>query len=201
MGKMILRIDTSAAQKALRDCKRIAGRAKQLKPLADLAAKLIVKRTSLGRGVDGDKPEKLAALSTSYKAVRAGKVRFLTNKKTNQIFPSPSPPPSLSSLTSANKSNLTATRQMLNSIFGMAKTNTLIITVNDARGPDIFGDPSTITNSELIAIHEKGATISHPSGNTVTLPARPFFNLTKDQRNRLEREFRKILLRCLRQFV
>lgn len=202
MAKLRLRVDISSAEKALRECKRIAAKKSQLQPIADLAAELIVTRTALGKGADtdGGTPVKLAPLSESYKAVRGKKVRFLTNKKTKKIFAAPGKTVNLSSLTSPGKSNLTATRQMLDSIYGQASDGRIEVTVDDARGPDLLGNSSSVTNSELIAIHERGATISHPSGTTMKIPARPFFHLTKDQLDRLGREFRKVLEACLRQF-
>lgn len=58
------------------------------KKFARVARDMIVKRTRLGFGVDRatGNQKRLVPLSKAYKKVRAGKLQFFTNKKTNKIF-------------------------------------------------------------------------------------------------------------------
>ena len=89
-----------------------------MKAAGEFAVERIVKRTRLGRGVSsaGGTPEPLKPLSASYKDVRKGKLAFFTNEDGVRIPFKPDKQPNLAASTSAGKSNLTFTGQMLASI-------------------------------------------------------------------------------------
>lgn len=96
------RKDLSAFMGNLRGAIKDVVKAEALKPLADEAIRLIVKRTRLGYGVggDGDERTRLAALSSSWIAQRA---RYADAGL-------------LSDFTTVPRSNLTFTGQMLDSM-------------------------------------------------------------------------------------
>jgi hypothetical protein len=102
----------------------------------------------------------------------------------------------LSSKTSPNKSNLTATGRMLNSLKFKGLPNRIEISVPATNhGKDLFGNATDVTHAELTRIHAKGATIKHPSGTIIKLPKRRYFDLTNAEKNKLVRVIRQSILK------
>lgn len=105
---------------------RMKAAVKELKSPANMrkygmaAADIIRKRTRLGYGAsEGSERSALKPLSESYKAYRAGKIAFARSKVRGKswVYPyKPDQKPKLHPHTSANKSNLTFTGQMLDSL-------------------------------------------------------------------------------------
>lgn len=93
-------------------------RKETMNELGEFAVDRIVKRTRLGKGVseDGGDPQSLKALSKSYKDTRKGKIAFATSPSGHVYSYKPKRPPKLSPFTSAGKSNLTFTGQMLDAV-------------------------------------------------------------------------------------
>ena len=171
----------------------------------------VVKRTRLGIGVSEDgTSEKLKPLADITKKVRKGEARIFStstggklvwtdgsdekgisrkSKKTRkESFQAFFGKPRLSSTTRPNKSNLTATGQLLKSLTVVKiKTKNLLqfkIVVGDNRGRDMFGESSKIGNKELVTIQEK--------------LGRRFLGFTKPQRNEVRRDIRAILKKFLK---
>ena len=221
----------------LKKCIDEAFSPKFTKKLAKQTAGQVVRRTRLGYGVSQlGQQVKLYALSDSYKAVRRGKLRFYTNKSTQQIFTvgeSPKSRPSrsskrkkslfkrlkgaigkskprksskpeqrlknLSPFTSPGKSNLTATGGMLDSITGLGRKAKIIIEIPDKRhGPDLFGNPVDLSHADLARVHQKGATVRHPSGVVIRIPTRRFFDLSNAEKKGVIRRVRQFILKCTR---
>lgn len=120
-------------QRRMRAALTEISRSGQMKLIGQSAADIIRRRTRLGYGAEteGGERAKLKPLSDSYKAFRAGKVAFATGKhKGNSwIYPLvPAKKPKLHAHTTANRSNLTFTGQMLDSV-GVIKTSNGVATV------------------------------------------------------------------------
>ncbi len=105
----------------------------------------------------------------------------------------------LSSNTSPGKSNLTATGQMLDSITSTARKAKIIIEIPDnKRSPGLLGESTDLTNADLARIHKKGAKVKHPSGTSINIPERNFFELTNAEKNKIKRRVREIILQLTR---
>lgn len=92
-----------------------------MREFGEQAADMIRTRTRLGSGVEreGAPKQKLKALSETYKLQRKGKIAFFTRGRGQGRVVVPYEPesaPKLSEFTSAGKSNLTNSGQMLESI-------------------------------------------------------------------------------------
>ena len=133
----------------------------------------ITKRTQLGIGLDRPKSDKgirLPPLSSSYKSQR--------KKKDFK----------LSSTTTASKSNLTATGQLLKSLsLVKLKVSTgikWVIVVGDRRGRDARGKPSKIGNKQLVKYLEDQGRI--------------FLGFSRAQINEVQRELKEGLKKFLK---
>jgi len=130
----------------------------------------IKKRTRLGIGVDPKtgNSERLKPIQDRYKKVR---------KKS----------PRLSSQTTASRSNLTATGQMINSLTSvkikLQDGIKFVFTVGDKRGIGLDGKPSKIGNKKLVDYQEK--------------QGRKWLGFTKPQINQISREIRQIIIKFL----
>ncbi len=102
----------------------------EIEDVGEDAAALIKKRTRLGYGVSehGARKEKLKPLADSYKKQRRGEITF--RKKDGYTYPiKPREKPKLSSNTTAKRSNLTYSGEMLDDLHAKkTKTNTVEIT-------------------------------------------------------------------------
>lgn len=153
------------------------------------------------------KAEKAKA-AKARKAARATKtvfeldkfnVRLETPKRKKRKKVKPARAKRLSSKTSPGKSNLTATGGMLKSIKYIGLQNRIVLEIpSKAHGPDLFGNKKDITHSELARIHQKGATIKHPSGARMKIPKRRFFDLTTAEKNKILRAVRQSVLKKYR---
>jgi hypothetical protein len=150
-----------------------------MQELGDEMAERIRKRTRLGKGVSerGGAPKPLAPLSQSYKDFRKGKVAFAQSPY-GHVYPyKPDRKPNLSSQTSANKSNLTFTGQMLDSIKTIsAKVGSAIVSVSGRRKDGM----SNKEVAEFVSV------------------ARPFLNLSKPELNALQKLIRQRIDRILK---
>lgn len=137
-----------------------------LSSLAEKIANQIRKRTRLGFGVKerGGKQEKLAPLADSTK-----KGRQYAKKKGE-----------LNSQTTPNRSNLTRTGELLDSIVGTFKDGVIKIWFNEKRA---------------------SGKISNPEVASVVSKARPFFELTKPELAMVEYEVRQAIEKELRQLT
>jgi hypothetical protein len=131
----------------------------EMKRLATKILEQIRKRTRLGFGVTttGAK-RKLEKLSTSYKDARRGKVRFFKNKNGKLIAAKGksdfTKPKRLASSTKPSKSNLTATGLMLDSLTRVVRSKRIIISIENARGSDLYGNSSNVTTNEKAKFQE-----------------------------------------------
>ncbi|RTL05197.1 hypothetical protein EKK58_08595 [Candidatus Dependentiae bacterium] len=138
---------------------------KTLTPIAQKAAEIIKRRTRLGQGVaaSGEKKKALAPLADSTKLSRKKK------QKRGE----------LSDLTTPNRSNLTETGEMLESLEGRAINKLIEVSVKGDR------------NKKLAAFHTLGR--SSPT----FMPKRPFLNLAMEDIKQLtavlQDEFTNIL--------
>lgn len=117
------------------------------KELAMLIKELIIIRTRFeGKGTNGP----LKELSDSYISQRRGELTFYTNEAGKKIPYTPSKKPKLHKDTSPEKSNLTATGQMLDALVAKSTANKAIVAVNDKkRKKELYGNKSTLTNNEV----------------------------------------------------
>jgi len=126
-------------------------------------------RTRVGKGVDNGKLKKLKPLSTSYIKLR-------------ELYES-----NLSSLTKPNKSGLTATGQMLDSIrfkiSGLIRKK-IIIFFDNKRSGELSGAKSRLTNSQVA---------KHVQDN-----GRPFFEFADTEVKRFTRRLRKKITDTIR---
>lgn len=138
--------------------------------LAKEMADTVRVRAQLGGSVSeqnkGKKPFK--KLSESYKLQRAGKLAFFTNAN-GQVIPitNPKRKPKLSDLTTPNKSNITRTGQLIESITGKASSGGFEIELAGKR------TDSPLTNDEV--------------GKFVKEQGRPFLNLSNVELKKLTR--------------
>jgi len=156
---------------------------RELKPVAEELADDIRVRTRLGKGVERyNGPEiPLKGLSPSYKQQRAGKIGFAKNKQGKTYPYKPGKKgrrhPSLSDKTTPNKSNLTFTGQMLDSLSGKSpKKGTLEVYFDSKR-------TGRLTNSDVARFAEE-----NPG-------QRKFFNLSSKQVKRFEDEMTSLITR------
>jgi len=136
---------------------------------ADVLKERIVKRTRLGVGIDErGNSTRLKALTKNYKKTRKGSI-------------------GLSSSTTAAKSNLTATGQLLKSLTAvkikLEDGVKFVITVGDNRGRNLQGGPSKVGNKKIVEYQEK--------------QGRKFLGFTKPQLNQISREIRQIIIKFL----
>jgi hypothetical protein len=137
--------------------------------IGEIAADMIRTRTRLGYGVDADgKPrKKLKKLSDSYKKFRSGKLAFFTDGSgVVHPYEPKTPKVHLSEYTTANKSNLTLSGDMLDSV-----------TVKEVGKNKVFVGPTGKRNEQV--------------AEWVTEQGRPFNNLSNIEVKRLEEIFRK----------
>lgn len=109
------------AQDQVDQLKRTAFDQKFKFELGEQAREILYLRTKSGIGVDNDESEdpkekKLDPLSKSYKAFRAGLVAFFTNQNGDVVPYKPKSAPILGPHGSPNRSNLTLSGEMLESI-------------------------------------------------------------------------------------
>lgn len=150
----------------------------QMRKFGEAAAEIIRKRTRLGYGAtERSERAKLKPLSSSYKAYRAGKIAFATAKG-GWVYPyKPSVKPKLHPLTTPNRSNLTFTGEMLDSL-GVTKVKEGEATV------DVSGNRTDGLTNQKVAGY-------------VTAQGRPFNNLTPVEKRQIEQiietELKKIV--------
>lgn len=125
--------------------------------LGKMAADQIKQRTRLGKGVKGESLVKLGPLSDKYKEFRRKKKGKLSN------------------LTTPNRSNATATGQMLDGITHKPQEGKVTITIEGSRSMELSGEPKS-NNKDVAAGYQE-------SGRD-----RVFFKLSKSERAGIERE-------------
>jgi len=177
MAKSNTRKVEIALQKKLRNSTEIYRDKRFLNNLAKETAEQIKRRTQLGKGVsDSGKNQKLKGLSESYKKQRRGELAFFTNSN-GKVVPITSNvrKPKLDKNTTPNRSNLTATGQLLNALRGIYKRRNIIIDFDkERRGPGLTGQRGKATNSDIVGYQEK--------------QGRPFFDLSRSELNGLRRK-------------
>ena len=121
---------------------------KAAKALAETIPEVIKIRTQQeGEGADGNK---LKPLSKSYIEQRKGNLRFYTDKNGKKHSYIPKDKPNLSSDTSPETSNLTATGQLIDSIKGKNIGNKVIIEPGKSkRKGELYGQKSKLTNKQV----------------------------------------------------
>lgn len=92
----------------------------------------------------------------------------------------------LSTLTTPKKSNLTASGQLLSSIQGTRQGTKFVFRFKESRAKTAFGG-SSVTNSEIVGYQRK--------------QGRRFFDLSKTERQGLERKVGGVLRRAIRNLV
>lgn len=124
---------------------RIAQR-EAAKEIAQIIVLFIKMRTQgEGDGTNG----KLKELSESYIEQRKGNLAFFT-KDGKKIPYKPTKKPKLSGKTSPEKSNATATGQMIDALKGFSKGNTATVIVKDSsRRKELMGGESGLNNNEV----------------------------------------------------
>lgn len=133
------------------------------KKLGEGLASQIKKRTRLGYGVNKFGARiKLDALSDDYVDKR---VEYKEN---------------LSDATTAKRSNLTATGQLLDAIKGGGERAKPIVSISGKRSRELTGSKSRKSNAQV--------------SNFVAMNGRPFFGLTTSERKAFVREVKTILL-------
>lgn len=140
---------------------------KESKRLGDTMASRIRTRTRLGYGVTEQGSQRaLAKLKDSTKERRA---RYADD---------------LSGLTTPNKSNLTATGQLLDAIKSVGQRGKVILEIDGRRTRELGGSRPRLSNAEVARyVQEQG---------------RRFFDLTKAERTFLVREVKQLILGGLR---
>lgn len=138
----------------------------------NLAAQ-VRKRTRLGRGVERTGPGRVIRLARLADSTKEQRQRYSFN---------------LSPLTTPRRSNLTATGQMLDSLYGDVAGNTLLVRVRDQIKRKLSGGPSKVRISDVIDFTEDGST---------NRPARPFFRAAEFEREEISRNIRKEIFRGL----
>jgi len=134
--------------------------ASNLNKIARDTIKIIFVRTKTGKGVtkSGNRYN-LPGLTSNYKEQRR---RYKRN---------------LDSTTSPGKSNLTATGQLLKSMFTRSKFGQIIIGIKDSRSKTLSGGLNRTTNSEVLKHQED--------------QDRRFFDLTKTEKREIQRRVAK----------
>ena len=131
--------------------------------LGDMLSQRILKRTRLGYGVTtAGAQERLAGISDTYKVVR----REYADR--------------LSDATTPNRSNLTATGQMLDSMTVNPKRGAVEIEIKGRRTGELTGARSRLSNAEVARYVQKAG--------------RPFFKATTAEKNFIIREAKQIIL-------
>ena len=168
---------------------------KNLDRIAERARSIIYKRVKSGKGVNSDslktgeaEPSKLKPLSENYKKFRAGKQAFYTNKKTKNIFLTKNKKwidkPVLGEFGSANRSNLTLSGQLLESMTYRVSSKEIYIFIPATKRKRINKfDSSNKTNKEVAEYVSK---------------ERPFLAITSGELRILEREVDLIIGEILR---
>ena len=144
-----------------------AGKKKlNLKPIAEGVRKQIIRRTRTGKGVKNKNFVNLAALKDKTIDKRE---EFSEN---------------LSTFTRPNRSNLTATGQLLDSIDVKRVTpTTFTLDFKDARKYELDNSRPRVTNSKLALYVQK---------------TRPFFEISKTEENKIRRDIKKQLLKSIK---
>ncbi len=178
------KVDMKGFEKAMEKAFDTMESAAEMRMAGEFAVDRIVKRTRLGKGVasDGADPQPLKPLSQSYRDFRKGKVAFFTRH--GKVHPyKPERPPELADSTSATKSNLTFSGQMLNSVKVIAtRIGSVIIGPSGSRRKT-GGGKSLLTNPEVASFVGVD---------------RPFLNLSKPEKAGLARYFRERLQAALK---
>lgn len=128
---MAAKKDIARIQKKIDRAIKKEFQAKQAKTYGQLAVKTIVDRTRKGKGLNGDKLQKLDRLSDSYIETRK---RYRKN---------------LSKTTSPRKSNLTATGQMLRSLTFRSKNRKIELFFKGRRRRELTGKGSGRRNVDV----------------------------------------------------
>ncbi len=157
-----------------------------------------VKFGSISRPSRASRPIKRAPKSVAQRFKKAIKAAF--KKKKPKKKPKQKRLSNLSSNTSPRKSNLTATGELLDSIVGYGRKAKIIIEITNTTSSDSLTDPLApgIGHADLVRIHERGAKIKHPSGTTINLPKRRFFDLSNAEKKGLIRFVRQFILQITR---
>ena len=168
---------------------------KNLDRIAERARSIIYKRVKSGKGINNDtlqtgkaEPVKLKPLSDNYKKWRAGKQQFFTNKKTKNVFLSKDKKwidkPVLGEFGSNNKSNLTLSGQLLDSMtYRVSAKEIYIFIPTSTRRKTNKYDNNDKTNKEVAEYVSKD---------------RPFLAITSGELRILEREVDLIIGEILR---
>lgn len=175
-SKVDMRVFERAIANALDDVESTA----IMQQAGQFAADRIVKRTRLGKGVEsrGGDPQSLKPLSASYKEQRKGKLAFFTTASGVKVPFKPDRTERLDGTTSAGKSNLTRTGQLLRSIKVIAvKAGSVVI------GPTGGRVGSFLNNKDVARYVQE---------------ERPFLNLSKPEVNALAKFFREKLSEALK---
>jgi hypothetical protein len=172
-------------EKNFKEIVQVAKSPQFLQPIAVIAADLIRKRTRLGYGVneEGAERKRLKALRPSYIDFRKGKVAFYTSKL-GHVYPVTRniKKPILSEFTTATRSNLTFTGQLLDSLKGRTTTRGIVVYLDPRR----VG--SKLTNAQIKDYQEK--------------QGRSFFYLSRTETINVERVYRlKIIEELKKRFV
>ena len=154
------------------------------------SVKLIRTRTRLGGAIPSGRLKKL---SKSYVLQRKGNALFFTKngkvlaikktKKNTGLFNNYKP--NLFALTTAGRSNLTATGSMLNSMRSkVVTTKSINIYLKNSPRKTLFGEADSTTNSKI--------------ANYVAEGGRKFLGLRKSEKNNMQRFFRERVLNALK---
>lgn len=122
------------------------------KDIAQVIVDFIKLRTQEeGQGTKGA----LKPLSESYIEQRKGNLAFFTTPDGRKVPYTPKKKPKLSSKTSPEKSNATATGQMIDALKGFSKGNIATVIVKDStRRKELIGGKSGLTNDEVREFYE-----------------------------------------------
>jgi phage gpG-like protein len=202
MLKLSLKVSKIDLSKITDEVKQKAFGKEQMKAFMEKLIVDIKKRTrgvkGAGYGVSKDfgKQEKLADLSQGYIDYRKGKLQFYAGKH-GQVYTIKStkkkklsvPPDFNKKITSASRSGLTFSGQMLDAMTaGSSGALKGEITLKDARKP-YKGAKKTPTNNQLADWHEQGAG---------KLPKRPFMHVSDMEYKRVVQDMQKQLNQVLK---
>ena len=181
LGRQLSDIEIKVArvQNAIFD-KRVTTR------MAKLALQIVYKRTKSGKGIKGNSNPKLKPLSPSYKMQRSGKIAFRTIR--GRVVPFhgvDDRPRTLGKYFKPEKSNLTYTGQLLESMIINAGRFTFGVQIPNTPRQRQKGNHSPPSNSEVAGFVEQNG--------------RAFFALSKGEIRIILFEYEKIIRKIIRQ--
>lgn len=200
MPHRLMKSDINEITRKLKILERESTNRRVFNNLARLTRSVLFKRVKAGGGADNGRKTKLAKLEKSTIEVRKGEGIMRTfNKKRTVFIPGiDGRPDSLGSFFSPNRSNLTFSGQLLDSIdFKVKKRQGFTLFIpNTQRQPyqnhDVLNKKAPPTNRQLAKWLQKGRNFPTRS------KPRPFFELTKGETRIIIKRYNDIIKTLIR---